>query len=169
VTARAGVRPRAFLLSACCDNPAASEALTASWGYRIRPARIRLRSFHDRVECTVTAERRTLLDVALVDPEPITGHDIQYAPGMHLARVVDEEGTKPCLLQVEPEYQFRRADRGRPELTTFDADAWGDGRLVPLHPISASFTSCDVTIAPVRYICNPDIPAHEGTVKVGGP
>jgi hypothetical protein len=114
------------------------------------------------------AERQPILEVALIDPEPITGHDIQYAPGMHLARICDEEGTKPCLVQVESEYQFRRADRGRPELGLFDARAWGDERLVPLEPVSASFTACDVTIGAVRYICNPDIPAHEGTVKVGG-
>jgi hypothetical protein len=168
ITARAGVRPRAFLVSACCDNPAATEALSSSWGYRIRPAGVRLRRFHDRVECAVVADRRTILDVALVDPEPITGHDIQYAPGMHLARVRDEDGDRPCLLQVETEYEFLRADRGRPELRLFDAPSWGDERLAPRYPVSASFTTCDVTITPVRYICNPDLPAHEGTVKVGG-
>ena len=169
ITTRAGVRPRAYLVSACCDNPAATEALASRWGYRIRPAEIRLRRYHDRVECTVTADRRTILDVALVDPEPITGHDIQYAPGMHLARIHDEDGTRPCLLQVETEYEFRQADRGRPELRLFDAPSWGDERLAPRDPVSASFTTCDLTITPIRYLCNPDLPAHEGTVKVGAP
>ena len=150
-----------------CSLLRSAEALASSWGYRIRPAEIRLRSFHDRVECTVVADRRTILDVALVDPEPITGHDIQYAPGMHLARIRDEDGTRPCLLQVETEYEFQRADRGRPELLLFDAASWGDERLGPRDPVSASFTTCDVTITPVRYLCNPDLPAHEGTVKIG--
>lgn len=167
VTARAGVRPRAFLVSACCDNPAAAEALSGSWGYRIRPAEIRLRRFHDRVECSVVADRHPILQVALVDPEPITGHDIQYPPGMHLARVEDDEGTAPKLIQVDTEYEFRRADRGRPELGHFDAGAWGDERLVPVEAVSASFAACDVTITSVRYICNPDIPAAEGTKNVG--
>ena len=31
LTARAGVRPRAYLVSACCDNAAAAEALSGSW------------------------------------------------------------------------------------------------------------------------------------------
>jgi hypothetical protein len=37
---------------------------------------------------------------------------------------------------------------------------------VPDIPVSASFAACDLTIANVRYICNPDIPASEGTEKV---
>jgi Acetoacetate decarboxylase (ADC) len=166
LTARAGVRPRAFLVSACCDNPAASEALSSSWGFRIRPAEIRLRRFHDRVECSVSADRQSILEVALVDPTPITGHDIQYPPGMHLARLQDSEGTRPRLIQVDTEYEFLRADRGRPELRTFKATAWGDDRLNPVEPVSASFATCDVIIPPVRYICNPDIPASEGTQNV---
>jgi hypothetical protein len=58
LTARAGVRPRAYLVSACCDNAAVAEALADSWGYRIQPADVRLRRFHDRVECTVITNSR---------------------------------------------------------------------------------------------------------------
>jgi hypothetical protein len=43
---------------------------------------------------------------------------------------------------------------------------WGDERLVPDEPVSASFSACDVTISNIRYVCNPDIPASEGTQKV---
>ena len=166
--ARAAVRPRAFLVSARCDNEAVAGALAQSWGFRIEPGTIRLRRFHDRVECSVVAERNPILEVALVDPLPVTGSDIQYAPGMHLARVTNDEGTAPRLVQVDTEYEFRRADRGRPDLRTYDATAWGDERLVALQPVSASFTACDVTVGAVRYVCNPDIPASEGTERVGG-
>ena len=72
----------------------------------------------------------------------------------------------PRIVQVDCEYEFRRADRGRPELVSFDAGAWGDERLVPDLAVSASFAACDMTIANVRYLCNPDIPAAEGTEKV---
>jgi hypothetical protein len=167
VIARAAVRPRAFLVSARCDNPAAGESLAGSWGYRVAPASIAMHRFHDRIECEVVAERRPILAVALVDPEPITGHDIQYAPGMHLAHVSGEGGSRPRLVQVETEYEFHRADRGRPELATFDPSAWGDARLVPVEPVSASFTTCAVTVTPVRYLCNPDLPAAEGTEHIG--
>ncbi len=166
LTARAGVRPRAYLVSARCDNPVASAALSSAWGFRIEPAEIRLRRFHDRIACTVLADRRTILDIALVDPNPITGHDIQYPPGMHLARVAGSQSTRPRLVQVDTEYEFRRADRGVPELGTFDAEGWGDGRLIPVEPVSASFAACDVVIPAVRYVCNPDIPASEGTENV---
>ena len=169
LSARAGVRPCAFLVSARCDNPEAAEALSGSWGFRIQAAEIRLRRYHDRVECDVVADRQAILRVALVDPEPITGHDIQYAPGMHLARVEDDDGTKPRIVQIDTEYEFRRADRGQPELATFDAAAWGDERIVPVEPVSASFTVCDVRIPAVHYVCNPDIPAAEGTQRVGSP
>jgi hypothetical protein len=166
LTARSGVRPRAYLISARCDNPALAGVLAGSWGFRVSPGDIALRRFHDRVNCTVVDDGRTILDVALVDPVPVTGHDVQYPPGMHLARVTRDGVSKPRIVQVDSEYEFRRADRGRPELTLFDPGAWGDARLVPDIAVSASFAACDMTIANVRYICNPDIPASEGTEKV---
>ncbi len=169
LTARAGVRPRAYLISARCDNPALSEVLADSWGYRVAPGDIGLRRYHDRVDCTVAeVAGRTILRVSLVDPVPVTGHDVQYPPGMHLARIAQgaDGVVQPRIVQVDSEYEFRRADRGRPELTLFDPAEWGDSRLVPYLPVSASFAACDVTITNVRYVCNPDIPASEGTEKV---
>jgi hypothetical protein len=167
LSARSGVRPRAFLISARCDNPALAEVLSDAWGFRIRPATVTLQRFHDRVDCRVVVDKRPILEVALIDPQPITGHDVQYPPGMHLARVQGDDGPRPKLIQVDTEYEFRRADRGRPELRTFEPEAWGNERLIPTEPISASFAACRVDIGAVRYICNPDIPAAEGTQKVG--
>jgi hypothetical protein len=173
LTARSGVRPRAYLVSARCDNPALSALLARSWGFRVMPGEISVRRFHDRVDCTVSEPAtgggrgsRTILDVSLVDPVPVTGHDVQYPPGMHLARLQRDGVWVPRIVQVDSEYEFRRADRGRPSLNSFDPSAWGDERLVPDIAVSASFAACDMTIANVRYICNPDIPASEGTEKV---
>ena len=167
LTARSGVRPRCYLISARCDNPELASALRSSWGFRVAPGGVGVRRFHDRVQCTVTDEDgRTILGVSLVDPVPVTGHDVQYPPGMHLARVSRDGVLVPRIVQVDSEYEFRRADRGRPELAAFDATAWGDERLVPDLAVSASFAACDMTITNVRYICNPDIPAAEGTEKV---
>jgi hypothetical protein len=167
LTARAGVRPRAFLVSARCDNPALSDVLARSYGYRVRPAAIDLQRFHDRINCAVrNDESGTILDVSLVDPVPVTGHDVQYPPGMHLARIARDGVMVPRIVQVDTEYVFRRADRGEPVLSHFDREAWGDARLDPYLAVSASFSACDVTIANVRYVCNPDIPASEGTEKV---
>jgi len=169
VIARAAVRPRAFLVSACCDNEELSGVLARAYGFRTWPGKVRFQRFHDRVECSVNRGRAIVLHLALVDPDPITGHDVKYAPGMHLARLEGPDGTVPRLVQVDTEYEFHRADRGRPTLLSFDPAAWGDDRLVPTQPISASVATCDVAIMPVRYICNPDLPAAEGTEHVGGP
>ncbi len=168
LTARSGVRPRCYLISARCDNAALADVLASSWGFRVTPASIALRRFHDRVDCAVRDDGAsgTVLEVSLVDPVPVTGHDVQYPPGMHLARIRREDVLMPRIVQVDSEYEFRRADRGRPELRVFDAAAWGDARLDPYLPVSASFAACDMTIGNVRYICNPDIPASEGTEKV---
>jgi Acetoacetate decarboxylase (ADC) len=176
LTARSGVRPRAYLVSARCDNPELSALLARSWGFRVTPGEITLRRFHDRVDCTVSEPAGTggggrgpgptILDVSLVDPVPVTGHDVQYPPGMHLARLERDGVWVPRIVQVDSEYEFRRADRGRPSLASFDAAAWGDDRLVTDIAVSASFAACDMTVANVRYICNPDIPAAEGTEKV---
>jgi len=174
LTARSGVRPRAYLISARCDNAELSALLARSWGFRVTPGDIAMRRFHDRVDCTVSETPagvsrglvRTILDVSLVDPVPVTGHDVQYPPGMHLARIARDGVLVPRIVQVDSEYEFRRADRGRPSLNSFDSSAWGDDRLVPDIAVSASFAACDMTIANVRYICNPDIPASEGTEKV---
>ena len=57
LTARSGVRPRAYLISARCDNPALSAVLAGSWGFRVAPGEISLRRFHDRVDCTVSVGR----------------------------------------------------------------------------------------------------------------
>jgi hypothetical protein len=166
LSARAAVRPRAFLSAAYCDNPDLSDILGRRWGFKVQPAEISMRRFHDRIDCQVRRAAVPLLELSLVDPQPITGHDVQYPPGMHLARVEREDGTSVRIVQVDCEYEFRRADRGQPELRRFDEDAWGRGFRIA-EPVSASFAACDVTILPVRYICNPDVPASEGTEFVG--
>jgi len=107
-------------------------------------------------------DRRPILELALVDPQPITGHDVQYPPGMHLARVEDAHGVRPRLVQVDTEYEFRRADRGRPELRTFDPAAWGNERLVPTEPISASFAACTSTSRPCAMCAIPTSRPRKG-------
>jgi len=148
LTARAGVRPRAYLVSARCDNEALAAALRTSWGFRITPGDVALHRYFDRVDCRVSEGGGCILDVSLVDPHPVTGHDIQYPPGMHLARIERDGERVPRLIQV-------------------DSAAWGDERLVAHEPVSASFAAASMTIADVHYVCNPDIPASEGTEKVG--
>ena len=134
LTARSGVRPRCYLISARCDNPGLAEVLASSWGFRVAPGDISLRRFHDRVDCSVHEDGRLILQTSLVDPVPVTGHDVQYPPGMHLARMTRDGVLVPRIVQVDSEYVFRRADRGRPELTHFDREAWGRRAARARHP-----------------------------------
>lgn len=163
---RAGVRPRGFLLASYCDTEAAAGALRARWGFDCRPGVVRLRKLYDRVTGSVVVADETILQVSLLDPLPISGGDVQYVANMNLARVRDESGSRPRLVQVDPEYVFHRADRGRPVLERFEPAAWSAEGVIPRTPVSASYCRCDLTLPQIRYISDPDRPAMAGTEKV---
>ena len=162
IGARSGARPRGYLLAAVIDNPDAAAVLAEQWGYHCVPGEVQLRRFHDRIEGWATLGGRTILEVSLVDGEAISGSDIQYTANMHLART--PRGVR--LVQVDPEYVFHRAERGRPQLASFDPSAWGDARIEPVWPVAASFAIADVTLPKLRYLCDPDVPAMQGTEKL---
>ena len=150
-------------------TPTRAEALATSWGFRIQPGEVHLRRFHDRVECSVVADRRTILDVALVDPEPITGHDIQYSR-RHAPRARRRATTADAAADRAGRHRVRVPPRRPRAAGARDVRRRQRGATIgssPSQPVSASFTACDMTITPVRYVCNPDIPASEGTQRVG--
>ena len=160
---RAGVRPRGYLLSAVVDSEEAGRQLARRWGYRVRQGSVDLRRNYDRVTGTVEVDGTTILEVVLVDPEAVSGGDIFYIANMHPARTP----MGPRLVQVDPEYVFHRAERGRGLLlNTFDAAAWGEPRLRPVAPVSASVAVADVTLPALRYVSRLDVPALQGTEKV---
>lgn len=156
---RAGVRPRGYLLASYVDDDGASEALSARWGFRRDPGTPKLETMHHQTVVTVVRDGRTLVEAALESPEAISGGDVQYVAGMHLA----ETPTGRRLVQVDPELVIHRADRGKPRLDVFDAAAVGDERIVPTWPVSASSTVADITMPRLRYICKVDVPALMGT------
>ncbi len=165
---RAAALPRGFLLRAYCDSPAARDALARQWGFDCAAGDVRLQRYHDRISGSVTADGRDLLRVSLIDPEPISGGDIQYVANMHLAVAPGDE--RGVLVQVDPEYRFQRAERGRPEVAAFDRAAWNAAGVDPVWPIVASYTVCDTGFPRIRYVLDPDKPAIVGTRKldVGG-
>jgi hypothetical protein len=166
VGCRAGVRPRGFLLQAYCDAEPAAAALAARWGFACRPGTVHLRRYYDRIVGTVEADGRTILQVALVDPQIIVGVEVQYTANMNLARVRDGQGERVRLVQVDPEYALRRVDRGRPQVDAFLPEAWHAAGLTPVYPVSASAAVCDLTLPRIRYIVDPEVPALQGTEQV---
>jgi hypothetical protein len=164
---RAGIRPRGFVSGGYIDDFAAELVLADRWAFSLRPADVVLeRRYHD-VALQVVLDGRTILSTSLVDPVPLSGAEIQFAASMHLARVLKEGDEVPRLVQVDPELTFHRASRGTARLDAFDAVAWGDERIEPVYPISAWYALCDLELPRVRYICDPDLPAFQGTEKIG--
>lgn len=165
VAGRAGVRPRSFVLKSVVNNGAAARELAQRWGYPATFGDVSIRLRYDRVVGRVVADGKTVLEVELLDGDLISGANIQYVASMHLAR--NKEDGKLVLVQIDPEYVFHRAERGRPRIVTFDAAAWGTGGHMKLtNPIAASFAACDVTMPKIRFICDPEKPAFQGTTKV---
>jgi Acetoacetate decarboxylase (ADC) len=162
VECRSGLRPRGFLVASVIDSAEAGLMLASRWGYGSRPGDVRLARQYDAVTGTVRVDGHTILHVGLRDPDPLGPHDIQYTASMHLART--PRGVR--LVQVDPTFAVERAERGRPHLVAFDAAAWGDTRIVPMHPVSASIAIADVTLPKLRYLCRPDVWAFEGTERL---
>jgi hypothetical protein len=165
VAGRTGVRPRGFVLRSYCDSEAARKELAARWGFPVAPGEVSLQLRHDRVVGKVRVGGETILEVELVDRDAIGGNDIQYIASMHLARNKNDQ--KLVLVQVDPEYTFSKAERGKPRVVALDVDAFGGGdHLRVTTPIMASFSVAEVTLPRIRYICNPELPAMQGTTKV---
>jgi hypothetical protein len=66
-------------------------------------------------------------------------------------------------VQVDPRHDVQRAERGEPEIAAFDAEAWGEGRLLPVHPISAAICLADPILPRLRFLCRPGEMAFTGT------
>ena len=164
---RAGARPRGFVTAGYIDNLDSEPALAAGWGYSLAAASVTLGGRYHDVEAEVQLGSKPILKTSLVDPVVLSGAEIQFAASMQLARVVRDGAEKPRLVQVDPELTFHRASRGRPRVDVFEADAWGETRIKPVYPVSAWYAVCDLSLPRVRYICDPAVPAFQGTEKVG--
>ncbi len=160
---RSAALPRGFLLRAYTDSPAAADALARRWGYACVAGDVKIARYHDRIVATVAAGGAEILRMSLIDPEPISGGDVQYVANMNLARGADSE---PILVQVDPEYRFHRAERGRADIATFDRAAWRAEGVDPVYPIIASFTQCDTGFPAIRFVLDPNKSAIEGTRKI---
>jgi len=162
IECRSGLRPRGFLRSGVIDNPEAGAELGARWGYRLGPGEIRLGRGYDRIEASVSLRGGPILDVALQDPVPLRPEDAYTVSNMHLAHT--PRGLR--LLQVDPQFEVARAERGRPLIRRFDASAWRSRGVLPSFPVSALFTIARMTLPSLRYACRPEVLAFEGTERV---
>jgi len=159
IECRSGLRLRGYLVSAVVDNADAADALRTQWGFKTQPGSIALHRYYDSVHAAVATASGTILNLTVSDPDPLSAADIQYVANVNLAQT--PRGLR--LVQVEPRHQIHRVERGRPQVTAFDAAAWGDARVQPTSPVAASFAVADVTLPPIRFLCRPHVLAFEGT------
>lgn len=164
---RAGIRPRGLLLGAYTDSDKVAEELRRRWGFTIGRANLTLQSRHDRVIGQVVRDGQTILDMALENPEQISGAEITYLDSLHLARVSEHGKETPVIIQVDPEYVFHSAQRGRPYLFALQAGAWGaENRLRCTNPMHATFCRCDTDLPKLRFGMDPSMPAIQGSRRL---
>jgi hypothetical protein len=155
------------LLGAYTDSEKAAAELRARWGFMIDLGTISLDPRHDRIIGRVQRENQTILEMALLVPEQISGADVAYAANMHLVRASENGVEKPILIQVDAEYVFHHAQRGRAQLLAFQPEAWGgDGRLRCTHPIVATFVRCDTDLPRLRFALDPTVPNARGRITL---
>ena len=166
---RAGARPRGLLVRGYCNSAAAAGVLRERWGFPVDLAEVSLQRGYARITAAVTVGSATVLDGDLIDPQPITGGDVQYLATLNLARLARGGSEEPRLVQVDPDYAFHRAQRGRPRLTAFAPEAWALPGARAAHPISASLTAVDITLPRLRYLVDPAKPPLEAVERLSQP
>jgi hypothetical protein len=164
---RAGIRPRGLLLGAYTDSEQAMGELPRRWGFTLGRANIVLQARHDRVIGQVIRDGQIILDMALENPEQISGTDVTYIDSLHLARVMEQGKETPLIVQVDPEYVFHNAQRGRAHVFALQADAWGgENRLRCTTPMHATFCRCDTDFPKLRFGLDPFKPATQGSRRL---
>jgi Acetoacetate decarboxylase (ADC) len=164
--ARAGAHPRGLVLGAVASTVEAATALRERWGLPAVPGKVTLTRRHDRVMATVIRDGVGVLDCALIDPEPISGSDVQYIHSLTLAQAPLDGKTGPLLIQVDSRYTLKKAERGRPHVGVLVPPAWGAGPLRPLNPIAATVTSCDTDLPRIRFVMDVEVPVVRGTRRI---
>ncbi len=153
---RSGARPRGLLVAGYCSTDEGVAFLSSRWGYPVKRADVALTKRYDRIRGTVSSGSDPLLDITLMNPEPIAGNDIQYLANLNVARLDRGGSVVPRLIQSDPDYVFRSADRGKPELGAFNAEAFGLPGANAYFAVSASYAVADISMPEVRYLVDPE-------------
>ena len=163
---RAGAHPRGFLLGAVASTEAAAKELRGRWGLPIEAGEVKFLRRHDRVMGTVAKGGKTILDCALIDPQPVAGTDVQYINWVTAANAPLDGQTQPMLIQVDPKYTFYKAERGKPQVNTFDAAAWNAGAITLADPIVGTCCTVDTDLPRIRFVMDPLKPVFQGTRRI---
>ena len=115
---------------------------------------------------TVKKDGKTILDCALVDPQPVSGTDVQYINWVTAANAPIDGQTQTMLIQVDPKYTFYKAERGKPQVATFDPAAWNAPGLKLADPIIGTCCTVDTDLPRIRFVMDPLKPVFQGTRRI---
>jgi len=165
---RAGIRPRALLLGAYCSSPAVAGLLAAGWGWKVQAADVAFTFRHDSVRTGVRVDGRPVLEIEAADYEPVGLGDLTLLDNLHLVRLREPGDDEPrgAIIQVDPIYDVKSADRGRPVLRTFEPDAFWAVGLRFTSPVTAIVCACDVDLPRPRFVMDPKVPALQSSRKL---
>jgi hypothetical protein len=163
---RAGAHPRGFLLGAVASSEAAAKELRNRWGFPVEAGEVKFQRRHDRIIGVASKGGKTALECALVDPQPVAGTDVQYINWVTAANAPLDGSTQPMLIQVDPKYTFYKAERGKPQVSTFDARAWNAGDLTLADPIVGTCCTVDTDLPRIRFVMDPLKPVYMGTRRI---
>ena len=163
---RAGAHPRGFLLGAVTSTEAAAKELRGRWGFPVEAGEVKFLRRHDRVMGTVKKDGKTILDCALIDPQPVSGTDVQYINWVTAANAPLDGQTQPMLIQVDPKYTFYKSERGKAQVSTFDAAAWNAASLQLAEPIVGTCCTVDTDLPRIRFVMDPLKPVFQGTRRI---
>jgi hypothetical protein len=163
---RAGAHPRGLVLGAIASTEAAARALRARWGLPVVAGDVSLVRRHDRITGLASRDGRVVLECGLIDPEPISGGDVQFINWVTLARAPLDGSTSPLLIQVDPRHTIHKAERGRPEIGRFDAEAWNAPGVRAVHPVVATASLSDTDLPRIRFVMDPVKPVFQGTRRI---
>ena len=168
VVCRSGARARTFCVGAAVSTDDAVAGLRSQFGFPAQRAHVALRRHYDGVDLTVAPADRAsngtgpMLELSALDPDPLSVGDLQHVGSMNLAHT--PLGLR--LVQVETHHEPSRVERLAARIDAFDAAAWGQSLLDPYWVVSCSVSLEDVEIPAIRFVCDPALPAAEGTERV---
>ena len=163
---RAGAHPRGFMLGAVASTDASALELRARWGFPVEQGEVKFLRRHDRVMSTVKKDGKIILDCALINPQPVAGTDVQYINWVTAANAPIDGQTQPMLIQVDPKYTFYKAERGKPQVSAFDAKAWNAGAIELADPIVGTCCTVDTDLPRIRFVMDPLKPVFQGTRRI---
>lgn len=162
IMSRAGSHYGGFCTGGFASTPEAVDFLRDNYGWPVQLGDVQLHRRYYGSVGSVSVEGRTVLDIAIKSPDPITPGDMLITASFHLCRT--SSGLR--LLQAEPHYEIEEVQRGTPTIKVIDTEAFGDARVKPTTPIVSTALRGSFQLGPVRYLIDPNIPATEGTERL---